>query len=127
MVELLWALRQQTSGGGGRRAVPGRSRPRLGVTFSYIEERAHYAGGRLRFAAQRPRAGRMSKDILTFPLSTCPANIALVGGRKNSTWPGRKGEATVDEYLQEAGLESRISLVTVSKSTATAAPAPDVK
>ena len=69
----------------------------------------------------------MSEDILTFPLSTCPANIALVGGRKNSTWPGRKGEATVDEHLQEAGLESRISLVTLSKSTSTAAPAPDVK
>ena len=48
----------------------------------------------------------MSKDIFLFPLSTCPANIALVGGRKDSTWTGRKGETRVDEYLQEAGVES---------------------
>ena len=54
----------------------------------------------------------MLKDILLFPLSTCPANIALVRGKKNPTWPGRKGEATFDEYLQEASLESRRCLVT---------------
>ena len=34
------------------------------------EKRASGVGGKLRFAAQRPRAGgEISKDILTFPLS----------------------------------------------------------
>ena len=37
-------------------------------------------GGKLRFRAQRPRAGGMSKDILPFPLSAYPtaAEISLL-------------------------------------------------
>ena len=35
-------------------------------------ERASNVGGKLRFAAQRPRAGEMSKEILLFPLLSCP-------------------------------------------------------
>ena len=73
--EASWARRQQTSGGNGRRAVPGRSRPRLRVRRWQTS-----------VCGTAATSGRgMSKDILLFPLSTCPANIALDGGRKDST------------------------------------------
>ena len=48
------------------------------VASSCTEERASNVGGKLRFAAQRPRArGEMSKDILPFPLSPCPTAAEL--------------------------------------------------
>ena len=51
----------------------------------------------------------MSKDILPFPLSTCPTaaeiSVSLESGRAQ-LGQAKKEEVTVDEYLQEAGLEA---------------------
>ena len=95
--------------------VPGRSRPRLGVASSWTEERASSACGKLRFAAQRPRAGGMSKDILPFPLSAYPtaAEISLsLEARRAQFGQAEGAEASLDEYIQEAGLEAWTFLVT---------------
>ena len=61
--------------------IPGqKSASRWRVASSWTEERASSVGGKLRFTAQRPRAGRgMSKNILPSPLSAYPtaAEISL--------------------------------------------------
>ena len=79
------------------------------------EERASSVGGKLRFAAQRPRAGEISKDILPFPLSFCPTaaeiSLSLEAGRAQ-LGQAEGAEAALDEYIQEAGLEAWTFLVT---------------
>ena len=95
---------------------PCRSRPRLEIASSCPEERASSVGGKLRFAAQRPRAGRgISKDILTFPLSFCPtaAEISLsLEADRAQLGQAEGAETSLDEYNQEAGLERWTFLVT---------------
>ena len=56
----------------------------------------------------------MSKDILPFPLSAFPtaAEILLSKVGRAHLGQAESGEATVDEYLQEAGLEAWTFLVT---------------
>ena len=92
-----------------------RSRPRLEVVSSCTEERASNVSRKLRFLTQRPRAGRMSKDILPFPLSAFPTaagiSLSLEAGRAQ-LGQAEEPEATLDEYIQEAGLEGWISLAT---------------
>ena len=53
----------------------------------------------------------MSKDILPFPLSAFPtaAEISLSEVRRAHLGQAEGEEATVDEYLQEVGLEGRHS------------------
>ena len=96
--------------------VPGRNRPRLEIASSCPEERVSSVGGKLRFAAQRPRAGGgLSKDILPFPLSFCPTaaeiSLSFEAGRAQLS-QAEKAEAELDEYIQEAGLEAWTFLVT---------------
>ena len=58
------------------------------------EERASSVGGKLRFAAQRPRTGgdvERHSPLSALVLPHSGWNIALVGGRKGSTWTGRRG------------------------------------
>ena len=51
----------------------------------------------------------MSKDILTFPLSFCPTaaeiSLSLEAGRAQ-LGQAEGAEASLDEYIQEAGLEA---------------------
>ena len=51
----------------------------------------------------------MSKDILPFPLSTCPTaaeiSLSLEVGRAQ-LGQAEEPEATLDEYIQEAGFEA---------------------
>ena len=55
----------------------------------------------------------MSKDILPFPLLGFPTaagmSLSLEAGRAQF---GQAEEATLDEYIQEAGLEAWTSLAT---------------
>ena len=99
------------------RDAPGRSRPRLEIASSCPEERASSVGGKLRFAAQRPRAGEEYRKtfFLPFPLSFCPTaaeiSLSLEAGRAQ-LGQDEGAEAALDEYIQEAGLEAWTFLVT---------------
>ena len=57
----------------------------------------------------------MSKDILPFPLSAFPTaaeiSLSLEAGRAQ-LGQAEEPEATLDEYIQEAGLEAWASLAT---------------
>ena len=59
--------------------------------------------------------GGISKDILPFPLSFCPTaaeiSFSLEAGRAQ-LGQAEGAEATLDEYIQEAGLEAWAFLVT---------------
>ena len=59
--------------------------------------------------------GGLSKDILPFPLSACPTaaeiSLSLEAGR-TQLGQAEGTESTLDEYLQEAGLEAWAFLVT---------------
>ena len=80
------------------------------------EERVSSVGGKLRIAAQRPRAGRgITKDILPFPLSFCPteAEISLsLETESSQLGQAEEPEASLDEFIQEASLEAWTFLVT---------------
>ena len=86
-----------------------RSRPGLEVGSSCTEEGARNMSGNHRLKAQRPRAGGMSKDILPFPLLGFPTaaeiSLSLEAGRAQ-LGEAEEPEATLDEYIQEAGLEA---------------------
>ena len=77
------------------------------------QKRASSACGKLRFAAQRPRAGGMSKDILPFPLSTCPTaaetSLSLEVGR------AQFGQAEEEEAMvkQLLGYGQHLSVFTL--------------
>ena len=55
------------------------------------------------------RGREMTKDILPFPLSTCPTaaetSLSLEVGRAQ-LGQAEEPEATLDEYMQEAGFEA---------------------
>ena len=80
------------------------------VASSCTEERASNVGGKLRFAAQRPRAGRgCQKTFSPFPLSPCPteAEISLsLEAERGQLGQAEEPEAPLDEYIQEAGFEA---------------------
>ena len=87
------------------------SLPEIGLALEshFLTSRSeHYAGGRLQFAAQRPRAGVKCRKTFSSFRSRLARLISLsLVAVNDSTWPGRKGETMVKEYLQEAGVESR--------------------
>ena len=66
-------------------------------------------------AAQRPRAGEISKDILSFPLSFCTTaaeiSLSLEAGRAQ-LGQAEGAEAALEEYNHEAGLEAWTFFVT---------------
>ena len=72
-------------GGEKQASSPQRAQECLEVASSCTEERANNVGGKLRFAAQRPRAGGDVERHSPFPLSPCPTaaelSLSLEAGR----------------------------------------------
>ena len=90
--------------------------PRLEIASSCTEKRSNSVGGELRFAAQRPRAGGVCRRTFSpFRSRLAPQRLKYRSRWKQEepTLARPKGRgSTLDEYLQEAGLEAWAYLVT---------------